>query len=115
MVVNLKAGLLRHRVSILNVTEAADVYGDAVKSETVEKTVWARIEPMSFGQAERLARFGVQVAEDVTHRVVIRWYEGLTGKHRLRFNDRTFEIASIVNTEERGVMWEILCREYVDG
>jgi len=112
MAITLKAGRLNKRVDILTVSETIDDLGDSTQSTVIERTVWAEISPVTFRDSERLAASG-QVEESITHRIVIRHVDGITGKHKLRFNGRIFEIAGIANVGEQGVLDEILCREEV--
>lgn len=112
MAVTLRAGRLRHKVDILAVEETPDDWGDSPQSTTVEATVHAEVSPITFRDQERLAARR-QVAEDITHRVVIRHRDSLTSKHKIRFGTRVLEIAGIANVGERDVMDEILCREVV--
>ena len=109
----MRAGRLRHRVAIQAVTATtAGATGQPVPTWTTLGTVWAAIEPLK-GQ-ERLDAAGVQAK--LSHRVIMRHnaYPGLTSAHRLKFKGRIFEIVGPpVNVAERGIEWQVDCREVV--
>ena len=42
----MRAGRLRHRVTIQSITEAADTYGDIAGTPTNGDIVWASVEPL---------------------------------------------------------------------
>jgi SPP1 family predicted phage head-tail adaptor len=70
-------------------------------------TVWANIRPIT--GKEYFASGAVQA--DVTHYVTIRYYDGLTPKHRLVYDGRVFEIRHVLNIQERNTMQLLLARE----
>lgn len=102
--------LMRERVEIQSRTLAADSYGGQVATWATAATVWGKVEPLSGREAWQAQ----QVRPDVTHKVTIRAYPGLTPKHRLRVDgSRVFHIESVLNLEERGRVMECACREEV--
>lgn len=105
----MKAGKLRHRVTIQTATENQDSFGQAVKTWDDTATRYASIEPLTGRELFN----AVQVQPDVSHRVTLRHYEGLTPANRLKFGARYFEIKSVLNTEERGLETVALCVEKV--
>lgn len=105
----MQAGKLRHRVVIQSVSEALDSYGQPALTWSTVTTVWGSVEPLTGNEAWKAK----QINADVTHRVVIRHYDGLTPKHRLQHDSRTLEILSVRNFEERGIYDEVLCKESV--
>ncbi|MFW6089910.1 MAG: phage head closure protein, partial [Gemmatimonadota bacterium] len=113
MAVRIRAGRLRHRVSILTPSTARDAdYGEPVASSTgwpVEATVYAAVEPLS--GAERFA--AQQDVGEVTHRILCRHSTAWTptSAKRIRLGTRYFDIEAALNMEERGKLWEIMAKE----
>lgn len=106
----MRSGLLRHRVTIQEYTKADNSLGEPIKTWaniSGTPTVWASITPMS-GSEFFTAR---QTATETTHRVVMRYMDGLDTKMRLKFGSRYFYILSILNKDERDAELEIMCRE----
>jgi SPP1 family predicted phage head-tail adaptor len=106
----MRAGKLRHQVSVQSATDTTDGRGSTTQSWSTVTTVWASVEPISGRELLR----GDQVAADVTHRVRLR-APGLTltPRHRLLFGSRHLAIDRVINVEERGEEYELLCHEVV--
>lgn len=102
-------GLMRERVEVLSRSVSQDSYGGSGQAWTPLGEVWGKVEPLS-GRELWQAQ---QVRPDVTHRVTIRHYPGLTPRHRLKLGTRVFEVQSVLNLEERGRVTECLCVEEV--
>lgn len=112
-----KTRRLREKVELQSWVETANEsneYGDAnARVPITEQTVWADIMPMSFRDQERLAAGATQVQQEATHKIVVRSIEGATTEKWLLFEGRRFDILSVADRRERGVMMEILCKEVV--
>ena len=103
----MKAGSLRHRVTIQRLTITQGTAGEVVESWSDVATVYAAVEPLSgreFWQAQ-------QVAAESQIRVRIRYRAGLDTTMRVIHDDRTLEILSIVDPEERHRELQLMCRE----
>jgi len=120
----MRAGLLRHRVTIqTQPTTAVDSYGAPVPT-----TAWfdnlpdvpAMIQPVA-GNEYYLAR---QAQAAVSHKVTLRYMRLADGtrispKCRVKFRDpeadidRFFEIESVIDPEERHRELRLMCREKV--
>lgn len=107
--INAEIGPMRNRLAIQSRTTTKDSYGAAVESWSTAATVWGRIEPLS-GRELWQAQ---QVRPDVSHKVTLRAYAGLTPRHRLLFGSRVFEISSVLNIDERGRFMVCVCIEKV--
>lgn len=103
----MNAGQLRQRVSIQAKTETRDTRGGVVEHWTTVGYRWAHIEPLR----PREVFQAQQVDARVSHRVIMRYYRGLTDQHRLVFTDRVFHLLSPINTNERQQMTELLAME----
>jgi len=108
---SLRAGTLRHQVTIQQPTDAlAGTYNDVSRtwsSITDGSDIWASIEPI---QGRELWH-AMQAKSAITHRVTIRYIADVTSKMRVIFGTRTFEIVSVINPMELGEMLELLCVE----
>ena len=104
-----RAGRLKHRVSIQTQSTTLDSYGEATGSWTTDDTVWAAVEPVNGSEKD----IGEGMASVVSHRVILRYFSGLTSKSRLLFGSRVLGIESIINHEERNEYMKLLCKEVV--
>lgn len=100
-----------HRVAIQRATESQGATGEITKTWATLATVWAAIEPLTgreFFQAQ-------QVQAEVSHKITMRHYTGITisPKDRLLYGTRVFRIESMLNVEERSIELVLMCREEV--
>jgi len=104
----MRAGKLRHRVEIQELGETRRPDGGVVEGWTTVATRWASVSPLSGREL-----FQAQVVDsDITHRVRMRHYTGLTTDHRLLHNStRVLNIGQILNLDERGIEDELMCKE----
>lgn len=103
----LKTGAMRHRITFQRPLKTPDGYkGHTVKWQDMV-TVWASVNPLS----GREYFYSHQIKAEVTHRVKIRYREGITEKMRIKHLDRVLAIESILDLQERHETLEILCRE----
>jgi SPP1 family predicted phage head-tail adaptor len=102
-----RIGQMRKRVEIWEYTVAIDASGAQSETGTKVADWWAHIEPLR-GEEYTQAQ---QLEAGTTHRISIRYYEGLRTHHKFVFDGRTFEITSISNIDERNTYMETLCKE----
>lgn len=107
----MRAGRLRHRVTVQSETQATDGAGGYGLSWTNVGEVWAAVEPMS---ARERTEAG-QLEDATTHRIMIRYRSDVvpTGKHRVLFGTRTFNVREIINQDERKEHLVLMCDEGV--
>ena len=103
----LRPGDLRHSVVIQVKSTTQDSFGGMPDTWTDVITVRAKISPMK-GREYMNARVA---NSETTHRVKMRYYSGLTAKHRLLFGSRYLYPESIVNVDELNVVHELMCTE----
>ncbi len=107
-------GELRHRITIQALSNSQNGYGEI---EVNTPKVWndvlsvrAGIYPISgkkFFSAET-------ENSEITHKVKIRYIEGLTSNMRIKFGDRYFEIISPpINFQEKNIELQLLCKELI--
>jgi SPP1 family predicted phage head-tail adaptor len=107
----MKAGSLRHRVQIQTFSEARDADGGITPTWTTAATRWASVEPLRGNEFFNAS----QVKGNVTHRVVMRYYAGLTPTDRIVHDSRNLNIVAVLNPDERNIMTEVLATEQVTG
>lgn len=102
-------GDLRDRVTIQSRNVGADTFGAPVVTWSDAAEVWADVQPL-MGRELYEAR---QVKPDVSHKVTLRYYAGLTPRHRLLFEGRVLLIQSVLNPDKRKRFHEVMAIEEV--
>ena len=102
-------GRLRERVTIQSATEARNSIGEVVQTWSTFGEAWASVDGLS---SREVLQSGQQQTE-VTHRVRLRYVDGLTQQMRLSWRGRTLEITSLLEHANR-TEHELLCTEDVD-
>jgi SPP1 family predicted phage head-tail adaptor len=105
----MRAGQLRHKITIQNTTVTQDSYGSKVDTWAIFATVWASVEPVSGREYFESAKLNAEI----THRVRIRYTAGVTPDMKILYGDRTFNIKSVINREERNRDMELMCAEVI--
>lgn len=103
----LNAGKLNRRIAVQALTVTRDAAGGFSESFATAATRWGSIEPMRGSEFDS----GNRVAGDVTHKITLRHYEGLTPKFRLQHDSRTFNIVEVLNPNEANTATVILAKE----
>lgn len=105
----MQAGNLRHRVTIQRQTEGAvDSLGEpACTWEPVAIDIWASVEPLS-GKAFMDAK---QAQSEVSHRVRLRYRDGITADMRVIHSGRRLHIDAVLNIGERNREMHLMCIE----
>lgn len=93
----MRAGQLRHRVTLQSVTRTDDEGGGYSEAWADDATVWAAVEPLEGTEALR----GMALTATVTHRIWLRYREGVTAAMRVQHDGRTFNVRSVIDPEER--------------
>lgn len=102
-------GELRHRITIQKLNNFQNEYGEVSELWEDILNVRAGIYPISgkeFFAAET-------VNSEITHKVKIRYIEGITPNMRIKFNNRIFSIESVINFQERNIEIQLLCKELI--
>ena len=105
----MRAGKLRHRIEVQTATETQDAYNQPTAVWATAVTLSGSIEPLS-GRERLIAG---AVTGEVTTRVRMRYDANITPKARLLHGARVFDIAAVMNREDRDAEVEVLCREAV--
>jgi SPP1 family predicted phage head-tail adaptor len=100
------AGSLRERVTVQQASESRNALGETVLSWATFAERWASVEGVS---SRELLQYGQQQIE-VSHRVRMRWLDGLTHSMRIVWRGRTLEIVSLLEHGNRSEH-ELVCQE----
>ena len=108
----MEAGKFRERVTIQVPREVRSTLGETTLVWEDVATVWANV----YAYSGRDVLQAMQVNMIITHKVYMRFREGLTPEHRLLWRGRTLEITAVMERpsswgrEDRAVL-EIMTRE----
>ncbi len=101
------AGELRHRLAIQSKTNSVTAHGSFTENWSTDDTVYGAVLPLT--GKEFFADDSVE--SNVSHRIVIRYYSGLTASQRFLWGSRAFNIVAVLNTEERNRKMLVMCLE----
>lgn len=108
----MRAGNLRHKITIQSIGTTTNDFGEIEEGNYQDfKTVWASITPIS-GKESFLSNTDFAM---VTHKIKIRFIEGLNASMQIVFQGRKFRIKNIRNFAEMGKELEILAEEFING
>lgn len=103
-------GKLRHRITIQEYIKTRNEYNEIIEDWRDFAKVWASVEPIS--GKEYWAKHQVQA--EITHRIRIRYREGIKPTMRVLFNkNRVFEIESVINWQEKNIDLQLMCKEVI--
>jgi SPP1 family predicted phage head-tail adaptor len=105
----MRIGELRKQVALQAETPTSDNAGGYALAWTTLATLWADIAPLNGNEV-----FAAQHLEGhVTHRVTLRYRSDvmITSEMRILYNNRAFNIRSVLNTDERNRWLELLVEE----
>jgi SPP1 family predicted phage head-tail adaptor len=104
----------RIKIAKLNLTQdsAGGVRND---DATVFAEVWAAVEAISATAFGKKVYAGQQEVAEVTHRVTIRYIDGVKASMVVWFRDRQFEIEAVVDPDEQQKVLFLLCNERNDS
>ena len=106
----LSPGKMWTRVTIQQPSPTANEVGEPVLTWSTFATVWADVRPLSSREVERYA----QAVGFMSHRVAIRYLNGLTSAMRIVYRNRILEIGEITE-HDRLDYQEIVCTEKKDA
>lgn len=103
----MRAGQLRHRVALQTAVEAANGYGEVIKTWSTAATVWASVEFLA-GREYFAAR---QAEAETTVRITIRQRSGIHERMRAVWDGRTFDIESVIADPTNARQLQLMCQE----
>ena len=104
---------LRHKLTLQEEVQNSDGAGGTIKSWQDVADLWAEIIPINTlsGAASKKLLFGGQIQSEISHKVMVRYREGITPAMRLVFDSRIFSIRYVANIEERRESLELFVQE----
>jgi SPP1 family predicted phage head-tail adaptor len=108
----MRAGMLRHRVTVQERTATRDALGGASLDWTDRATVWADVSPLS-GRERLAADAGrAQIDHIVTIRYQVQFADPVAmARRRLLYNGRILTITASRDVDERHFDIELSCTE----
>ena len=106
----MRAGSLRHRISIEQKQHNRDSIGGESEDVWTEFTpAFAEIKPIK--GSEFISAASTQ--NKVTHRVIVRYFEGILPEMRVKHGVRYFNIVAVRNFFEQNKTIELMCEELI--
>lgn len=106
----------RYKVKIVQPTLVRDSFGGTkVDDATVFAEVWAAVEALSATTFGREVYAAQQKVSEVTHRLTIRYLDGVKSSMNVWFRDRQFQIEAVVDPDEQQKVLYLLCIERDDS
>jgi SPP1 family predicted phage head-tail adaptor len=90
-------GQMTARLDLETAEPQPDGQGGVLSVWTVQSSMWARIEPVSFVVTETVAS---TESVAVTHRIWVRFRDGIAGGQRFRRRERVFAIKAVRDPDE---------------
>ena len=103
----MRAGELRHRITIQHLVEVIDQHNTPNMVWQDFATVWAAVEPIR--GREYIQTKNTQ--SELTVRIRIRYYAGINATMRVVYGSRMFNIADVIDIEERHKEMHLMCVE----
>lgn len=103
------AGGMRQRIRIEEATLTPDGLGGFTRDWQTVATVWAEITTV---RGDEYFASG-QLASQVTHRIRLRWREGITTAMRVVFGVRIFAIRAVIENDGKKRSLELIVEEGV--
>lgn len=107
---SLNSGRLKKKIVIYGYQSMQNPLGGEKVLLEKKAIVWAEMKPVR--GTEFLEYY--KDANALQYKITIRYRSGVTEKDVLEYNDRQFEINSIININEENVALEIYCTERKD-
>lgn len=106
---DLKAGDLRHKITIERETETPDGMGGSSLAwvSITAHPIKAMIKPLSGGESLHAMRLEAKVS----HRIIIRYRTDIKTSDRINYNGRLMQIRAKIDLEERHKWLELICEE----
>ncbi|MEK4798058.1 phage head closure protein [Thermoactinomyces sp. FSL K6-2592] len=107
----MNAGRLKHRVTLQEEVKTPDGGGGSVVTWQDVATVWASVEPLK-GRELYAAQ---QVRATLTHKIIIRYRPDISVNVKMRavYNNRIFNITSVINEQESNKTLQLLAEEFI--
>ena len=81
----MRAGKLRHKITIQSYTDTANDFGEVSKGWSDLASVWAFVRPLRGNESY----YNKQVAPEMTHEIRMRYRSDIQPNYRINFNSST--------------------------
>lgn len=105
----MRAGRLRHRVHLQRRVDGFDGHGQPSASWVTHMTTWASVEPL----AGRELLAAMEAGAKVSHRIRLRWRDGILPVDRVVHRGRALEVESVIDVDERRTELMLMAQERV--
>lgn len=111
-----QSGKLRHRIDIEERTGEKDEDGQPLEDDTAIQVGWQVFAPDVFASVEPMTGRELfeaqQVSAEITHKITIRFREGVKPEMRIDFRNRKFHLVQPpINEDELNESLVFLCKE----
>lgn len=103
----MKAGKLRHRISVYRHAEETGLAGDSTGIEIMIGQFWASVSPIS----SREIVASDQDFSDVTHEIRMRYCQDIRANQFARLGTQVFQFLHVQDWENRHIELKIIARE----
>ena len=104
----MRAGKLRHRITLQRLVKGRNDFGEVVESWTDLAQLWAEVKPVS-GKETFVAK---QFAAETSHEVWLRYRDDVRASDRIiDHRGNHLEIKAVMDIRGRGRTLKLLCRE----
>lgn len=103
----MRAGKLRHQITINTVTTTQNEHGEDVPTPVAFATVWADVHQLNGTELWRAQ----QVNSVATHRVMLRYLPGVTPEMSILHQGRTLNILDVNDVDGRHKEIDLTCKE----
>jgi SPP1 family predicted phage head-tail adaptor len=93
----LLSGRLNHKIVIQERTETKNSVGEDITTWDTYKWTWAQVTPLTGKEYFSKNEF----QSTITNKIYMRYLTGVTPDMRIVWDSRTFDIISVINTDER--------------
>lgn len=108
----MRAGNLRNKAIVQSIGSTTNAFGEIEQGDyQTFKTVWCSITPL---RAKENFVGALDVSK-ATHKIKIRYTDGINASQRLSWRGRVFNFISVINFGERDKEIEILAEEFING
>lgn len=110
----MRAGRLRHRLTVQTATISQNAFGEPVQTWTTLATVWGAVEPLR--GAERQRAMQVSATEEV--KIVLRHSAtigGIKPDDRILYGSKVYDISAVMNIDERNRELNVMAKEHIDN
>ena len=105
----MRSGELKNQVELQGQVKVPDGMGGFTISFLTLTTVWAAIWPLKSIEAHE----GGRVVATVTHRIRIRYREGVRASWRIKFKNKYFNIVEILNLNTDYKVLDLMAKEVI--